>query len=91
MQNIFTMIANVSGIRWLTEVWQKTSHGMLLNSVMKDCIDTFLVNKKRRIANTSKGIRNGYPYFCANKYDKSEGRRLIWAKRETMNVTTKDW
>ena len=41
IQSIFTTIENVSGIRWLIVVWQRTSHGMLRSSVMKDFIITF--------------------------------------------------
>ena len=63
MQNMFTMIANVSGIRSLTEVSQKTSLGMLLSSVMKDYIDIFLANKNKIKANTYKGIPMWIPLF----------------------------
>jgi hypothetical protein len=47
----------------LTEVSQKTSHGMLQNSVMKDYTDIFSENKNQIVVNTSKGIHFGYPYF----------------------------
>ena len=63
MQNMFTMIANVSGTRWLIEVSQKTSLGMLLNSVMKVYTDIFLENKNQISANTDKGIHIGYPFL----------------------------
>ena len=36
---------------------------MLLNFVMKDYTDIFLVNKIWKKVYTYKGIRNGYPYF----------------------------
>ena len=55
---------------------------MLLNSVMKDCIDIFLVNKNKRIVNTSKGIRKGYPYFCEIEYDSLEGEVGMGEERE---------
>ena len=83
MQNMFTMIANVSGIRLLTVVLQKTSHGMLLNIVTKDYTDIFLANKNKIAVNTSKGIQNGYPYF----YCHLKGlRRFIWVRKTVKNV-----
>ena len=42
MQNMFTTIENVYGTRLLIEEWQMIFLGILRNSVMKDCIISYL-------------------------------------------------